>query len=80
MFNGVAQITVQQRYSTMEIALNATGRPILYQMCEWGVSQPWLYGSKARYKSLLGEQNIVWPVMLLGLLSHTHRSCQGLAH
>ena len=27
----------------MSAALNATGRPILFAMCEWGVSSPWLY-------------------------------------
>ena len=28
----------------MSDALNATGRPILFSMCEWGVSSPWEYG------------------------------------
>jgi alpha-galactosidase len=28
----------------MRDALNATGRPILFSMCEWGVSSPWEYG------------------------------------
>jgi len=25
----------------MRDALNATGRPILYSMCDWGVARPW---------------------------------------
>lgn len=29
------------RYSAMEDALDATGRPIVYSICEWGSSQPW---------------------------------------
>ncbi|KAG8945084.1 hypothetical protein FRC04_001245 [Tulasnella sp. 424] len=31
----------QQRYAAMSKALNATGRPILYSMCNWGEDQPW---------------------------------------
>jgi hypothetical protein len=37
------QQSVQSRYQRMSAALNATGRPILFSMCEWGVSSPWLY-------------------------------------
>jgi alpha-galactosidase len=29
------------RYQAMEDALDATGRPIVYSICEWGSSQPW---------------------------------------
>ena len=28
-------------YTTMRDALHATGRPILYSICEWGDNQPW---------------------------------------
>jgi alpha-galactosidase len=31
-------------YSVMRDALNATGRPILFSMCNWGVGQPHLWG------------------------------------
>ncbi|MET7616179.1 NPCBM/NEW2 domain-containing protein [Streptomyces sp. NPDC005408] len=31
----------QQRYKAMGDALRATGRPILYSICEWGENQPW---------------------------------------
>ncbi|MFJ8822737.1 glycoside hydrolase family 27 protein [Streptomyces sp. NPDC102467] len=31
----------QTRYKTMGDALKATGRPILYSICEWGSNQPW---------------------------------------
>ncbi|KDQ49600.1 glycoside hydrolase family 27 protein [Jaapia argillacea MUCL 33604] len=30
-----------ERYQNMSLALNATGRPILYSMCNWGEDQPW---------------------------------------
>ena len=29
------------RYKTMANALNATGRPMLYSMCNWGEDFPW---------------------------------------
>ena len=29
------------RYKKMSDALNATGRPILYSMCNWGEDYPW---------------------------------------
>lgn len=37
------QVPVQGRYEAMRNALNATGRPILYSICEWGSSTPWLW-------------------------------------
>ena len=33
-------IGVKIRYPKMRDALNKTGRPILYSMCEWGVEDP----------------------------------------
>ncbi|CAG8654174.1 6842_t:CDS:10 [Funneliformis caledonium] len=35
----------QQRYQVMRDALNATGRPIFYSICEWGRSSPHLWGN-----------------------------------
>lgn len=37
---GTALITYN-RYKAMSDALNATGRPILYSMCNWGQDHPW---------------------------------------
>ncbi|NUK08946.1 NPCBM/NEW2 domain-containing protein [Streptomyces lunaelactis] len=36
----------QQRYTAMANALKATGRPILYSICEWGENQPWNWAAK----------------------------------
>lgn len=33
------------RYATMTAALNATGRPILYQLCNWGEDSPCQFAS-----------------------------------
>lgn len=33
------------RYDKMSQALNKTGRPILYSLCNWGEDQPWLFAS-----------------------------------
>lgn len=36
----------EEAYATMADALRATGRPILFSLCEWGTSRPWLWGQK----------------------------------
>jgi Alpha galactosidase A len=33
----------EEAYATMRDALNASGRPILFSMCEWGTAKPWLW-------------------------------------
>jgi alpha-galactosidase len=35
------------RYTKMGHALKATGRPILFSICEWGPRSPWLWGKEA---------------------------------
>ncbi|MBL1106709.1 NPCBM/NEW2 domain-containing protein [Streptomyces sp. 5-8] len=34
-------VDAEQRYRTMRDALQATGRPIVYSICEWGENKPW---------------------------------------
>jgi alpha-galactosidase len=34
-----------RRYTAMRRALDRTGRPIVYAVCEWGQSQPWLWAT-----------------------------------
>jgi alpha-galactosidase len=44
--NNNGSTTQQQyidRYTAMRDALAATGRPIVYSICEWGVNQPWTW-------------------------------------
>lgn len=36
----------EEAYATMADALRATGRSILFSLCEWGNSRPWLWGAK----------------------------------
>ncbi|HEU5331919.1 MAG TPA: cellulose binding domain-containing protein [Actinocrinis sp.] len=36
----------QQRYTAMRDALAATGRPILFALCEWGVDSVWTWGAQ----------------------------------
>ncbi|WP_420138546.1 glycoside hydrolase family 27 protein [Sphingomonas sp.] len=36
----------EEAYALMADALRASGRPILFSMCEWGNSKPWLWASK----------------------------------
>lgn len=35
----------EEAYSTMRDALKATGRPIVFSMCEWGTAKPWLWAA-----------------------------------
>lgn len=37
-------LNAREAYITMSKALQATGRPIVFSLCEWGNHQPWLWG------------------------------------
>lgn len=39
--------TCQARYKAMGDALKASGRDILFYICEWGVREPWKWGAEA---------------------------------
>ena len=41
------RVTAFERYSRMGEALQKTGRPIVYAICEWGQRQPWLWAKAA---------------------------------
>jgi alpha-galactosidase len=38
-------VDARTRYATMRDALRATGRPIVYSICEWGENKPWEWAS-----------------------------------
>ncbi|MFJ5972451.1 NPCBM/NEW2 domain-containing protein [Streptomyces sp. NPDC093060] len=38
-------VDAKLRYRTMRDALEATGRPIVYSICEWGENKPWEWAS-----------------------------------
>jgi alpha-galactosidase len=38
--------SAKERYATMGNALKATGRNIIFYMCEWGVREPWKWGTE----------------------------------
>ncbi len=40
---GDAQRNPVEAYTTMRDALAATGRPIVYSICEWGTNEPWTW-------------------------------------
>jgi alpha-galactosidase len=50
---GTPKITYD-RYSTMAKALNATGRPILYSLCNWGEDYVWTWVGN-HYKTSTGD-------------------------
>jgi len=37
----------RESYMLMSKALKATGRPIVFSLCEWGTNRPWIWGAKA---------------------------------
>jgi len=37
----------RESYMLMSKALKATGRPIVFSLCEWGSNRPWVWGAKA---------------------------------
>ena len=43
---------VVDRYTSMRDALNATGRPTLFSLCEWGVANPWQWAPKVGQSSV----------------------------
>jgi alpha-galactosidase len=38
-------LDARERYTIMRDALEATGRDIVYSICEWGQNDPWLWGA-----------------------------------
>jgi len=38
-------LNAEERYTKMGEALEATGRDIVFSICEWGQNQPWLWGA-----------------------------------
>ena len=51
----------QPLYTNMSAALNATGRPIAFSMCEWGVASPWTWGDAiAQSWREAGDHTGVW--------------------
>ncbi|MGN6639566.1 MAG: glycoside hydrolase family 27 protein, partial [Mucilaginibacter sp.] len=39
-------INAQEAYKTMSLALKASGRPIVFSLCEWGSHRPWLWAKE----------------------------------
>jgi alpha-galactosidase len=40
-------LDARSTYATMSDALRASGRPIVFSICNWGLYQPWLWGAQA---------------------------------
>lgn len=58
-------VDAKQRYTTMRDALAATGRPIVYSICEWGQNKPWEWaGELGNLWRTTGDINDSWGSML----------------
>ncbi len=48
-------------YTTMSKAIQATGRPMVFSMCEWGDNKPWLWGAEvANLWRTTGDNKNCW--------------------
>ncbi|MFG3114936.1 NPCBM/NEW2 domain-containing protein [Streptomyces sp. NPDC048197] len=58
-------VDAQQRYRAMRDALRATGRPIVYSICEWGENKPWEWASDVGHLwRTTGDISDSWSSML----------------
>nr|QIY76767.1 alpha-galactosidase [Streptomyces sp. RLB1-33] len=58
-------VDAKLRYTTMRDALKATGRPIVYSLCEWGQNKPWEWASDVGHLwRTTGDINDSWGSML----------------
>jgi len=60
----------QKRFPVMAKALQATGRPIFYSMCEWGVEKPaqWARSIGGNSWRTTGDINDSWNSMILNVI------------
>ncbi|MER0478519.1 NPCBM/NEW2 domain-containing protein [Streptomyces sp. Edi2] len=58
-------VDAKQRYRTMRDAIEATGRPIVYSICEWGENKPWEWASDVGHLwRTTGDISDSWSSML----------------
>lgn len=58
-------VDAKQRYTTMRDALKATGRPIVYSICEWGQNKPWEWAADVGHLwRTTGDISDTWGSML----------------
>ncbi|WP_206308486.1 NPCBM/NEW2 domain-containing protein [Streptomyces sp. A1277] len=58
-------VDAKERYTTMRDALAATGRPIVYSICEWGENKPWEWAAGlGNLWRTTGDINDSWGSML----------------
>ncbi len=74
--------SAQTRYTTMSNALKATGRTILFSMCDWGQESPWTWGAPiANMWRTTGDISPTWASMLSNFHSNvTLASYAGPGH
>jgi len=50
--------TAPQLYAMMRDALNKTGRPMFFSVCEWGLYEPWTWGAQPANSWRIGPDHI----------------------
>ena len=52
---------IQESYGNMSAALNASGHAVLFNMCEWGLEDPWTWGDGiAQSWRMAGDHTGIW--------------------
>ena len=49
-------------YANIRAALDASGRPIVLSICEWGTAKPWLMGQRSRRKPVAHDRRHSGPM------------------
>eukprot|EP01017_Pseudomicrothorax_dubius_P049350 TRINITY_DN9163_c0_g2_i1.p1 TRINITY_DN9163_c0_g2~~TRINITY_DN9163_c0_g2_i1.p1 ORF type:complete len:394 (+),score=79.03 TRINITY_DN9163_c0_g2_i1:67-1248(+) len=59
------KVPTKERYGKMRDALNKTGRPIYFSICEWGEAKPWKWGKEfGNSWRTTGDISDTWASML----------------
>lgn len=66
------KLNAEGAYQTMANALNATGRPVVFSLCEWGHNEPWKWGKDIGHLwRVTGDIDMQWD----GVIKHkTHET------
>jgi len=62
-------------YKSMSEALNMTGRPMLFSICNWGVKAPWTWApSMSNMWRTTGDSEVFWPRVMQVLTENRYLS------
>ncbi|KAK9812150.1 hypothetical protein WJX73_000379 [Symbiochloris irregularis] len=71
-YSAASDKSIKERYEAMRDAILASGRPMVFAVCEWGLSEPWVYGQSVGHmwrttKDISLDIAATWPGILENL-------------